>query len=334
MLAFAGFLDLLRHAADEGDRSRQIYCTWEIVAPTLDPVVSSGGVGVTPCALLADPTRFDCIVVVGGLLPASRRHPPETIEFLQRADQTGRLIAGLCTGCFTLAAAGLLDGRRCTVHSRHAQEFRALFPKVEVSVQEVYVYDDNVATCPGGTTAIDLAVDIVSRYCGRARATKGLAELSVDEHRATFHVPSRPFRDLESCGDKWVEMAIRFMRHHFSERRSTRDIARALHITVGQLNRAFQAHTRLTPAEVWRAMRLQHARWRLFNSNHSVGQIAHECGFADAPHLIRWFRRVYGQTPQAARRQRAAAHEHEEGLRGDVRAFQRGEDRRLRRTDS
>ena len=41
MLPFAGFLDLLRHAADEGDRSRQIYCTWEIVAPTLDPVVSS-----------------------------------------------------------------------------------------------------------------------------------------------------------------------------------------------------------------------------------------------------------------------------------------------------
>lgn len=328
MLPFAGFLDLLRHAADEGDRSRQIYCTWEIVAPTLDPVVSSGGVAVTPWALLGDPTRFDCIVLVGGLLPASRQHPPETLAFLERAHQAGRLIAGLCTGCFTLAAAGLLDGRRCSVHSRHAGEFRALFPKAEVTVQEVYVFDQNVATCPGGTTAIDLAVEIVSHYSNRTRAMKGLADLSVDEHRGSFHVPSHPFHNLESCGDKRVEMAITFMRRNLSGRYSIGDVARTLHITVGQLKRAFQAHTSLTPVEVWRAMRLQHARWRLLNSDHSVSRIADECGFADAPHFIRWFRRVYGQTPRAARREHAAAHERTDGLRGDVQAFRRRTDRR------
>ena len=328
LVSFAGFLDVLRHAADDADRGCQIHCAWQIVAPALDPIISSGGVEVTPQARLGDPTRFDCVVVVGGPLSAPGQLPSATLTFLRRAHGAGRLIAGLGTGCFTLGAAGLLDGRRCSVHFRHAGEFRARFPTAEIAVHEIYQIDGNVATCPGGTAAIDLAVDIVSGYCGRSRATKGLADLVVDEHRATFHVPSHPFHDLECCGDERVEMATRLMRQDLSGKRSIGDLADTLHLTAGQLGRAFRAQTELTPAEVWRAMRLQHARWRLFNTSHSVSRIARECGFADAPHFIRWFRRVYGQTPQTARRERAAAHERNDGLLGDTEAFRRAADRR------
>lgn len=328
LISFAGFLDVLRHAADEADRGCQIHCAWQIIAPTLDPVISSGGVEVKPQARLGDPTRFDCVAVVGGPLSATGQLPSETLTFLRRAHGAGHLIAGLGTGCFTLGAAGLLNGRRCSVHFRHASEFRARFPKAEVAVHEIYQIDANVATCPGGTAAIDLAVDIISGYCGRARATKGLADLVVDEHRATFHVPSHPFHDLECCGDERVEMATRLMRQNLSGQRSIGDLADTLHLTAGQLGRAFRAHTELTPAEVWRAMRLQHARWRLFNTSHSVSRIARECGFADAPHFIRWFRRVYGQTPQTARRERAAARARNSGLLGDAQAFRRAVDSR------
>ena len=330
MLSFAGFLDVLRHASYPADGAGRTHCAWEIVAPTLEPVVASGGVAVTPQALLGDPTRFDCVVVVGGTPSASRRHPPETLAFLRQADDAGLLVAGLCTGCFALAAAGLLDHCRCSVHFRHAEDFRAQFPQADVAIHEVYVFDHNIATCPGGTASIDLAVDIVSRFSSRKRATKGLADLLVDEHRSAFHAPEQPFRDLESCGDQRVEAAIRLMRQDLSGKSTVRDIARTLHLTVGQLNRAFKAHTRLTPTEVYRAMRLQHARWRLLNSDHSVGQIAFDCGFSDGPHFIRWFRRVYGQTPHAARRQRTAVREHDEGLRGDAKAFRRGAPRRTK----
>ena len=316
MLPFAGFLDVLRHAADEADRSRQIYCAWEVVGPTLDSVFSSGGVQIVPQALLGEPARFDCIVVVGGLLPASREHPPETLAFLRQADEANLVIVGLCTGCFTLASAGLLDDRRCAVHFRHAEEFEDLFPDVASTIHEIYVFDRNVATCPGGTAAIDLAVDIISRYSGRARATKGLADLIVDEHRAAFHVPRHPYHDLECCGDERVELAIRLMRQSLSEAGTVKDIARRLRISVSQLNRAFQAHTTHSPAEIWRSMRLQHARWRVLNSGIPLTRIAHECGFADSSHFIRWFRRVYGETPREARRERVAVHEHGGGVAG------------------
>ena len=319
MLPLSGFLDVLRHAADEADRSRQIYCAWDIIGPTREPVISSSGIEIVPQELLGDPTRFDCIVIVGGLLPWSRRHPPETFGFLRRAAEADLLVAGLCTGCFTLAAAGLLDGRRCAVHIRYAAEFEGLFPDIKVAVQQIYLFDHNIVTCPGGTAAIDLAIEIVSRYSGRARATKCLVDLFLDEHRSEHHVPSHPFQDLENCGDERVEEAVRIMRRDLSEKRTVKAVAGMLGLSVGQLKHAFQAHTAYSPAEVWRLMRLQHARWRVLNTVMRLTDIAHECGFSDSSHFTRWFRRVYGQTPGEARKAHLSVREYGEGLRGDTR---------------
>ena len=68
LCAFANFVDVLRLAADEGDRSRPILCEWAILSDSMDPVASSCGVVVQPNARLRDPARFDYVVVVGGLI--------------------------------------------------------------------------------------------------------------------------------------------------------------------------------------------------------------------------------------------------------------------------
>ena len=66
--AFANFVDVLRLAADEGDRSNQIICGWRVLSPTMQPIASSCGVAVQPEERLGDPGRFDYLVVVGGLV--------------------------------------------------------------------------------------------------------------------------------------------------------------------------------------------------------------------------------------------------------------------------
>ncbi len=307
LLPFSGFLDTLRHAADEADRSRQIYCSWDIVGPTLDPVTSSSGAEIRPWKVFPDPTQYDCIVLVGGLLPCSLQHAPETFAFLKRAAQTQRLVVGLCTGSFALAEAGLLDGKRCAMHFRHEAEFRQRFAQVRTTTHEVFVIDNNIITCPGGTAAIDVAVEIISRRCGQARATKGLADMVVDKHRAAFHMPRLPYNELEDCADYRVARAVTIMRQNLSEICSIADVAAQLGISVSQLNRAFQTHAKASPAAIWRAMRLKHGRWRVLNSNHSITEIAYECGFADCSHFIGWFRKTYCETPQEARRRRLPA---------------------------
>jgi transcriptional regulator GlxA family with amidase domain len=103
LIAFASFIECLRHAADEADRSRQIHCRWRVVSSTLDPVEASCGVPVTPNTTFPDPASFDYIAVVGGLLPSCLDLPATSYEYLEAAHGKGVPLAGLCTGSFILA---------------------------------------------------------------------------------------------------------------------------------------------------------------------------------------------------------------------------------------
>jgi transcriptional regulator GlxA family with amidase domain len=300
LLPFACFIDCLRHAADEADRSRQIYCRWSVVAPSLQPIQASCGVEITPQEAFPEPTCFDYIAVVGGLLPWALDHPPETYRYLRYVNNRHVPIIGLCTGSFILAAAGLMDGLRCAVHFEHARQLRQLFPKVIPVTDEVYVMDHGMITCPGGTAAIDLSAALITQHCGKARAIKGLLSLSVD-NRFARNVPHRPYENLLECGDWRVERAVHLMQANLNRPFGIEELAKRAGSTLRELDRAFVRHVGEKPMGLWRKMRLSHGHWLLINTNRTITQIAHECGFADTAHFSRWFKRTYGEPPHAFR---------------------------------
>src|SRR5471030_581312 len=84
LLAFSAFVDTLRLAADDGDRSRPIHCEWAVLSHDMRPITTSCGIAIVPTSELVDPTRFDYIVVVGGLLSALKI-PPALNDYLRRA---------------------------------------------------------------------------------------------------------------------------------------------------------------------------------------------------------------------------------------------------------
>lgn len=105
LTAFAAFVDALRLAADEGDRSRQRQCRWEVLGNVGEPIVSSCGANVMPTASLATPQAYDYIVVVGGLLHGGQQVPDNFYTYLRDAAGHGVKLVGLCTGSFVLARA-------------------------------------------------------------------------------------------------------------------------------------------------------------------------------------------------------------------------------------
>lgn len=302
LLPFAGFVDALRHAADTADYSRQVYCHWSVLGADLAPIRASCGLEVRPWQRLCDPTDFDYIVVVGGLLPSTLEMPEACYAFLREAAAREVPLIGLCTGSFLLAAAGLLDGRRCAVHLRHKDEMGLLFPEVIPVTDEIYVLDGRFVTSPGGTAAIDVATELITRHCGKARAIKGLRSMLVDRHRAAYHIPHRSYEHAAHCGDRRVETAIGLMEQHIGEPFAIARLARLVGLSVCQLDRAFKRHTGATPSAFWRRLRLEHAHWQLTNSSRKVTDIALESGFYDTTHFTKCFKRSYGTTPSAVRR--------------------------------
>ena len=306
-LPFAGFLDTLRHAADESDRSRQVYLKWKLLSQTLEPVPSSSGVSVDPWCTLGQPDEFDYLVVFGG--QTHHIHPglEPTYEFLRQAAECHVPLVGMCLGAFVLAEAGLLKGRRCALHFRNRDEFQERYPDSIPVVDELFVVDQDRLTCPGGTAAIDLAVRILLEHCSEARAKKGLAHMMVDAYRDGSHVPRHPYDDLGICKDSRVVQAVRLMRQNITFPYSIKELADRLDCTPRQLERAFQEYAQVSPARFWRQLRLHRARWFLLNTTHNVTQIAYECGFSDCAHFTKHFTKSFGESPSRFREVRLKA---------------------------
>ena len=302
LIAFASFIDCLRHAADKADRSRQIHCRWNVISPANSAVEASCGMLVSPAAELPMPETLDYVVVVGGTLPDCLHLPPETYDYLRNAHSSGTSVAGICTGGFILAKSGLLNGRKCAVHTNHRQQMVDMYPSVIPVIDRPYVKDGGVLTCPGGTAAIDLALALIENHCGRARALKVLMSMLVDKQRTGHEMLPRRFEELTSCGNWRVEKAIELMEQHSLAPFRIPELSRRIGSSTRALNRAFLLTAGATPSSIWRRIRLAHSHWMLLNTHSSATEIALECGFADLPHFSRWFNREYGENPAAFRR--------------------------------
>jgi transcriptional regulator GlxA family with amidase domain len=298
LTAFAGFVDALRLAGDEGDRSRQRRCRWEILGSA--PVLSSCGASVAPTAPLGECRDFDIVVVVGGLLHGGQRAPADMLAFLRTCAEAGISVAGLCTGSFVLARAGLLSGYLACVSWFHREDFEREFPDCRVVSNQMFVIDRDRMTCAGGTSVVHLAAALIERSLDRASATKALRILIEDQPLPSRTlqpeaVVSRPARD------RLVHRAMLALEQDLQEPSPVQAICDSLGVGRRQLERRFQRDIGVSPAAYRARLREERARWLLVNTDLEVTEIALECGFRDAGAFARAVRQWTGRSPSAIR---------------------------------
>ena len=151
--AFAVFIDHLRLAADEGDRSRPLHVQWSIMASRPESVPASCGVSLEPTSGFLPPESLDYVVVIGGILHAGPQVDEATMRYLREVGSTNVPLIGICTGSFVLCRAGLMKGRRSCVSWYHYQDFLEAFPNQEVIADRLFLADGPRITCAGGAGA-------------------------------------------------------------------------------------------------------------------------------------------------------------------------------------
>lgn len=301
LCAFANFVDVLRLAADEGDRSRPILCDWSVLSDRMDPVPSSCGVTVQPNDRISDPARFDYIVVVGGLLDEVPNISPAYVRFLQRAAGAGVPLVGLCTGAFILHRAGLMQGYRACVSWFCHTDFLEQFDGLEPISDQIFVVDGDRLTCAGGASSAHLAAYLVEKHVGRAQASKSLHIMMIDD--AQQPEKPQPGIPLElKTEDPMVRRALHLMQQRIDMPLSVTDIARQLGNSKRQLERHFRAALDTSPQAAFLDIRLSFARHLLQSTDKSISTVAVECGFCDSSHLSRMFRQRYDRTPSEIRK--------------------------------
>jgi transcriptional regulator GlxA family with amidase domain len=303
LCALGNFVDVLRLAADEGDRSRPILCAWRVLSPTMEPIASSSGIVVQPEERLGDPTRFDYLVVVGGLVDEVENLHPETVRFLARAAAGGVPLVGVCTGTFALHRAGLMQGYRACVSWFHHEDFLERFDGLKPVSDQIFVVDRDRLTCSGGVSAAHLAAFIVKRHLGTARAAKSLHIMIIDEAAAEEPQPGMPLALVTD--DALVRRALLAMQQSIDAPLSIHRVVAQLGVSRRKVERHFRDALGMTPLEADRLIRIEQAKHLLTTTRRSATQIANETGFCDLPHMIKVFRIAEGTTPDAFRKTRA-----------------------------
>ncbi|KVV43910.1 AraC family transcriptional regulator [Burkholderia territorii] len=303
LTAFSGFVDMLRLSADDGDYSKPVRCAWSVIGDTLAPVRASCGIQITPWETFESAEPFDYVVVVGGLLHSGPQAGPETLDFIRRAATGGATVVGICTGVFTLMRANVLDGYRTCVSWFHYWDFIERFPSADPDMliaDRLFVIDRRRITCSGGRASIDVAAAILLRHFDHATVQKALRILLVGEmQKGNAPQPHPP--GLEPATHPKVKRAILLMEQHVGRALPLEELACKLDMSTRQLERLFKAETGKSPQAFAKQVRLRTAAWLLTSSDRTVADIASSCGFADASHLGREFRKQFGVPPATYR---------------------------------
>lgn len=301
LAAFANFVDAVRLAADEGDRSRQVDCQWTVLGKPGEAIESSCGLQVLPTGEIECPQNFDYIVVVGGLLHGATRVSSEVNAFLKAAAKAKIPLVGLCTGSFILARAGLLDGYQVCVSWFHLDEFKEKFPSHRAEASHMFLIDRDRLTCAGGTSVVHLASHLIEKHCCRSQAVKSLRILIEEQP-----LPSSAWQPEQivtrQSRDSLVKKAMLEIEQNLAQHVGLPELARSLGISVRQLQRRFVTDIGIGVRDYRRHLQLSHAKWLVEHTDRPMTQIALDCGFSDSAHFSRTFHKHFRVLPSANRK--------------------------------
>jgi transcriptional regulator GlxA family with amidase domain len=263
------------------------------------PVRSSGGMTVETEAF-GDPA-FDTVLV--GSITAFEMAPSDAnlIAFVQEAAKVSRRTGSICSGAFVLAEAGLLDGRRATMHWAHAASFRARFPDVRTEEDRIFINDGPIWTSAGMTAGIDLVLAMIDNDLGPETATTVARLLVMNQRRMGGQKQHSALLDMTPKSDR-IELVLAHIRQNLRKTLSIEELAAVANLSPRQFSRAFLAEIGQPPAKAVERLRLEAARFMMEEGRHSVNVVAQETGFADRERMRRAFLRTFGMPAQALRR--------------------------------
>lgn len=292
MLAFTSAIEPLRVANQLAGR---VLFRWHVFTEDGQPIPCSNGVPVMPEGALPPLAPSGYVLVCGGVEPEAACSPVLT-DWVRAQWRHGRTVGGLCTGAYALARAGILDGRRFTLHWENVRSFAELFPTL-APVWQVYCVDDRIVTCAGGVAAADLVLKLIDDHVGPELSQAVMNMCLMTRRRDAEDEQVTSLTSRLGSRNRHLMNAVHFLEQHLEEPFSIDDCADHVGVSRRQIERLFRKNLGVTPLQYLAGLRLQHGRALLAETDMSVLDVAIACGYGSSAHFSKSFRARFGVSP-------------------------------------
>lgn len=273
---------------------------WTTVSPDGESVVASNDLSLKVDYAISDLRQADILFVCVGLeteFPGKSK----VLSALRSWGRRGGQLGALSVGAQLLAEAGQLEGHRCTIHWENRAGFMEQFPDIECT-GNVFEIDRKRFTCAGGTTSIDLMLEIVRRDFGSEIANEVANQFQHERIRsASDRQRIGPERDLTGKSDK-LRKIVELMADNLDEPYSAVRLAKEAGLSVRQVERLFLRHLNMTPGRYYMRLRLERARELLRQTNMPILDVAIATGFTSHSYFAQSYRVQFGRPPSDERR--------------------------------
>lgn len=296
LLSFATAIECLRIA---NRMSGAPLYEWHITGDSEEMISCSAGTRFQLDIGLDELNRDDTLLLCGGI-DIQAATTKRLLNWLRREARRGLRIGGLCTASYVMARAGLLNGKRATIHWENHDSFAEEFDEVELT-KSVYVVDGNRMSTAGGTSSIDLMLKLIANDHDETLANSVADQLiystiRTDQDTQRLSVPTRI-----GVRHPKLSQVIQKMEANIEEPISPSLLAKEVGMSTRQLERLFRRYLNRSPKRYYMELRLQKARNLLMQTDMTVINVALACGFASPSHFSKCYRAHYNTTPYRER---------------------------------
>lgn len=248
--------------------------------------------------LLKDVTHTDLLIIppTFGDTDKGIRANLEAIPHFKKLYENGAQLASLCVGAFLLAETGLLNGKKCSTHWAHIEEFREKYPEVEVADGAIITEHDNIYSSGGASSLWNLILYLIEKFSDRETAVMISKYFALDmgrDSQSQFAI----FRGQRSHEDSEIQLVQDYIESHYEEKITVECLANLISTSRRTFERRFKAATNNTPIEYTQRVRIEAAKKFFEASRKNVSEIMFDVGYTDTKAFRDIFKKITGLTP-------------------------------------
>jgi transcriptional regulator GlxA family with amidase domain len=253
---------------------------------------------VSPDISIKELQKTDLIIIpaVNGEMSSVIESNKDFFPWINKQHKAGAEVASLCVGAFLLASTGLLSGKKCSTHWLAANDFRKMFPDVELVSEKIITDEQGIYSSGGAISFWNLLLYIIEKYTNREIAilTSKFYEVEIDRHsQSTFIM----FKGQKEHEDEPIKKAQEFIENNFQDKLSVEQLADMFALGRRSLERRFKKATSNTVIEYIQRVKIEAAKKNFEASRKNITEVMYEVGYSDTKAFRDTFKKITGMTP-------------------------------------